>query len=212
MLLKQSVCHGHEEHPRAGICSFLLQHHIPGLPSLWSPLSIPGAGAGALCLTSLWVVGEISRQNPASAEPWGMLLCQGSLLGKGIRKDQVALPGSAAGSKLRFCCMLCPGRIWHCPCSPTPPGEAFVPQEAPFSSVASNGAEHLPGLWACLLFPPSPSRLKTPPSFIKPALSFLFPPPSNTTTSLPPPPPPSASQRLLERASSLPLCYLWVLN
>lgn len=56
------------------------------------------------------------------------------------------------------------------------------------------------------LSPPSPSLpLKNPPSFIKQALSF---PP----TSLPPPPPRSASAALPERAGSLPLCYLWVLN
>lgn len=184
MLLKQSVRHGHEEHPRAGICSFLLQHHIPGLLSLWSLLSIPGAGAGALCPTSLRVVGEISRQNLASAEPWGMLLCQGSLLGKGIRKDQVALPGSAAGSKLRFCCKLCPGRVWHCPCSPTPPGEAFVPQEAPSSSVASNGAEHFGHVFSSLL-----PHLALKPHHLLSNQPFHF-------SFLPPPTPPPPSHHL----------------
>ena len=177
MLLKRSVRHGHKEHPHTGICSLLLQHHVPGLLSLRSPLSIRGAGAGPLCPTSPWVVGTISQQNLAGAELWVMLLCQGSLLGKGIRKDQMVMLGCAGGSKLGLCCMLCPGRIRHCPCSPTPPGETFVPQQAPSSSIDSNGAEHLPGLWAHLLFPPSPSLLKIPPSFIKPALSFLFPPP-----------------------------------
>ena len=107
VLLKQSVRHGREEHPHAGISSLLLQHCIPGLPSLRSLLPIPGA----LCPTSRWVLGEISWQNRASVEPWVMLLCQGSLLGKGIRKDQVVMLGCAGGSKLRVCCMPCPGRI-----------------------------------------------------------------------------------------------------
>lgn len=43
-------------------------------------------------------LGEISRQNPATAEPWVMLQHQGSPLGKGVWEDQAVMLGCAGGS------------------------------------------------------------------------------------------------------------------
>lgn len=138
------------------------------------------AGAGAPCPTSLWVVGGDLPAEPGQCRALGDAAVSGSSPGEGGSEG----PSCDAGlcwwlnAQALLYTIRIPAGSGTAPVLPLLLGKHPSLSRLPPPPLPPTGQNTSQAFGHVFFFPPSPSlRLKTPPSFIKPALSFLFPPP-----------------------------------
>lgn len=172
------------------------------------------AGAGAPCPTSLWVVGGDLPAEPGQCRALGDAAVSGSSPGEGGSEGPSCDAGLCWWLNAQALLYTMSQQDLALPLFSCSSWGSIRPSAGSLLLHCLQRGRTLPRPLGTSFFSLLPHLCALKPHHLlsNQPFHFSFLPPSNTTTSLPPPPPPSASQRLPERASSLPLCYLWVLN